>query len=379
MLIVLPMSLRSALFALALLLGAPFANAAGPSFDIAPPDTRPHVELPAAGWSIERGLYADVYGPAGEGALVRRLANHAATMAPILIQRLGVRPGGTLDIYVLDDQAEFQRLQPGRIPDWADGTAWPKYRLIFLRAPNLRANTADPVETVLTHELVHALLGPAFGGRDVPTWLQEGLAQFYAGESNARALAMARGDYGGGSFSLSQLTDGFPINPAGARLAYAQSADFIGFVAGHSGDAGLQTLVRHLAAGETTDAALRAAIGMSLSEADAAWRKPTENIVWTRHFMNPGLWGAAGAVLLGVAAYRRTRRGKLKLERWEEEERLQAARRLAEIERQREQAELQGLRPRTDDDRYLNMVPYQPNHLRQVQVFPSRGGPHFRE
>lgn len=342
------MLIRSALLSLAMLFGSSSAFAGEARMQVAPPDDRPTVEAPSGGWRTETGLYADVHGPQGEGAVVRRLANHAAKSIPELIVKLGIRPGQTLDVYVLDRQEDFENMQPGRIPDWADGTAWPRWGLIFLRAPNLRGGTAEPLETVLDHELVHALLGQAFGRRNVPTWLQEGLAQFYAGESNARALAMAQGDYGGGSFSLGQLASGFPINPAGARLAYAQSADFIGFVAGHSGEAGLRALVASLAAGEDVNTAIYIATGMSLAEADAAWRKPTEGWEWTRYLMNPGVWGAAGATLLGVAAYRRTKRGNAKLERWEEEERRQAARRLAEIERLRQES--------ANNETYLNFI-----------------------
>ena len=128
-----------ACFALiATLLGSPVALAGGGELSVAPPDERPLVEAPSGGFTVEHGLYADVYGPPGDGKLVRRLANHAATKVPELMETLGVRPGGTLDIYVLDDQEQFHSLQPGRVPDWADGTTWPRWGLIFLRAPHLR-------------------------------------------------------------------------------------------------------------------------------------------------------------------------------------------------------------------------------------------------
>jgi hypothetical protein len=309
---------------LAITPGVVSAAAAGPrerAFEVAPPDDRPQIGEPDGGWVSEVGLYATVHGPRGEAALVRRLANHAAAAVPRLVEQVGVPPGRTLDVYVVDTERDFRELQPGHTPDWADGTAWPRWGLVFLRAPSLRAGDAGPLTTVLDHEIVHALLGSAFGDRPVPRWLQEGLAQYWAGEASARALPLAQGDYGGELFSLAQITAGFPQNPLGARLAYAQSADLVGWIAAHHGEDALRALVRAMAAGANSAEGIRAATGLSMGEVDAAWRAPMQSTGWLRWLVNSQIGWLLAAAALVVGGLRRRARGREKLARWEESER----------------------------------------------------------
>ena len=60
-----------------------------------------------------------------------------------LAKRLGVPMGRPVDVYLAPDEATFRSLQPGTIPDWADGTAWPTRGLVYLRSPRIRAGTAS--------------------------------------------------------------------------------------------------------------------------------------------------------------------------------------------------------------------------------------------
>ncbi len=303
---------------------APPAEAAAERWDVAPAAAaRPTVEEPAGGWRTEVGLYADVHGAWEDQAVVVRLANHAASAVPTLAARLGLRPSGLIDVYVLPTEAAFHSVQPGRTPDWADGTAWPRHGLIFLKTPDIRSGTAAPLEQVLEHELVHVLLGQAFGPRPVPRWLQEGMAQFYSGEATwERAIALARNDFGLEPMPLGSITSGFPPDPVRAQLAYAQSADFVTWLHARGGDDALRTLVVELAAGAETSEAVYAAAGLTLDEADEAWRstQPATSD-WYRWVTNPAPWWGAIAGFLALGAWRRRRHGQRKLERWDAEER----------------------------------------------------------
>lgn len=337
---------------LALLFGAPAASAADhgiPQAVMKPAPAewvRPTVPEPAAGWVTETGLYGDVHSTWGDKATARRLASHLATSLPALAKRIGVYPGATIEVYVVESEADFHRMQPGQTPDWADGTAWPDASLIFLKSPSIRPGDASPLETVLDHELVHVLLGQAFGGRPVPHWLQEGYAQFYAGEAFERSLSMARNEYGLAPMPLFELTRSFPKDALHAQLAYAESADFVTWIARRSGEAALRTLVTDLAEGRSVNDAITRATGLSMDKANEAWlgTVPTSN-AWYRWLTNTNvLWGALG-VLMAVGAWRRRQHAKAKLARWEAED---AARAAALLERQAAawaQAEESGLQP----------------------------------
>ncbi|MSQ01524.1 MAG: hypothetical protein EXR71_06480 [Myxococcales bacterium] len=320
------MRFRAIALVLAWLLGgAGLATAApnpGPRWEQAPEVDRPDIPEPPGGWTTELGLHADVHGTWPDRATLVRLANHAATSIPALAKRLGVLPGPTTQVYVVPSEEAFRTLQPGSTPEWADGTAWPRWSLIFLKSPSIRDGTATSLSTVLDHELVHVLLGQAFGRRPVPRWLQEGMAQFYAGEATwERRIALASNEYGLEPLPLATITTGFPRDAAWAHLAYAQSADFIAWVAGRAGEDGLRTLVRELVAGRSTDDALRAAVGLSVDEADAIWRARLPiSQDWYRWVTNGSLWWGTAAGFLALAAWQRKRRAAVKLARWEAEE-----------------------------------------------------------
>jgi hypothetical protein len=323
---------------LALLLSIGSA-AAGPTLQSAPTESpRPEVAAPLGGWWTEDGLYARVHAAPEDAATARRLAAHAARAVPRLAARLGVAAGGRLDIYVAPSAEEFARMQPGLPPDWADGTAWPRHGLVFLRAPSARPGTADPLEQVLDHEIVHVLVGRLFaaGGADSapPRWLQEGLAQWLSGEvgpDTARALGS------GGLLPLAELTSSFPADPLRARLAYASSADFVVFLASSWGEDAVRRLVHRMAEGADADAALVTATGASLAEVEAAWRADwADPLFWARVAQGSTdvLWGLA-AVGLVAGAYRARARNRAVLARWEEEE--------AAYERRRAEALAEGL------------------------------------
>lgn len=283
------------------------------------------MEAPAGGWRTEIGLYADVHGEWSDQSTLTRLANHAASALPRMAARLGVRPAGPIDVYVLSTEADFHRLQPGRTPDWADGTAWPAHGLIFLKSPSIRPGTAAPLEQVLEHELVHVLLGQAFGARPVPRWLQEGMAQFYSGEATwERAIALARNDFGIEPMPLASITGGFPPDPVRAELAYAQSADFVTWLHGRGrcGAANARSPSRGRRArlrGPPHGHGAGARRGRCRLANLAAGHL---RLVPLAH-QSRALVGSAAA-LLAVGAYRRRRRGQLKLERWDAEERARA-------------------------------------------------------
>jgi hypothetical protein len=226
-------------------------------------------------------------------------------------------------VYVAPTQGAFHTLQPGTPPSWADATAWPHLGAIFLRAPDLRVGGDEPLEQVLEHELVHVLLGRAFAPGHPPAWLQEGVAQVLArqlGPESGRTLAQGAlaGEMGG----LESIEHGFPIDPVRARLAYAQSADFVAYLVDTYGADTLPRLVRESAAGQPMSAAVYRATGRFLEDVEADWRSrhggPSRGVA---AFVNDGTWlfAIGGVALIGVGIARR-RRFRRRLEEMAREE-----------------------------------------------------------
>lgn len=275
---------------------------------------------PAGGWRTVPGLHADVHAAEADLDVARRLADHGARAIPALAGRLGLPAGTHLDVYVAPDAEAFAAQQPAEPPAWADGTAWPRQGLVFLRAPRARDGTADALEAVLEHEVVHVLVGQAFLPRDVPRALGEGLAQYFAGQAIRRANES--GAQGVPRFGAAwELFRAFPRDAARARIRYAQAADFVAWFAAEHGEAGLVRWVGALAAGAAPEDALREAVGIDQRGLEEAWAARAQGLpTWFRRALDSQAWWLLGAVGLGVGGYRRVKRKRLQLRRMELEE-----------------------------------------------------------
>lgn len=299
------------------------ALAAGPEIREAPVLERPEIAAPSGGWWPESGQYATVYAAGADHQVARRLSDHAASAVPTLAARLGVPAGGTIDVYIAPTQHDFEAMQPGEPPEWADGTAFPQWGLIFLRSPGLRPGGAETLEQVLDHELVHVLVGRAFAPAIPPRWLQEGLAQYYAGELGPKieedlgSVVFGREQL----FSLRQLSSGFYGDQVRARHAYAAAADFIGFVVQRYGEGSVRRLIAEMGDGARFEPALRVATGQDLETVEAAWRGDRLDLAQMfRAAMSSQLLWALGGVLLVIGWWRRRRAARRKLERWQLED-----------------------------------------------------------
>jgi hypothetical protein len=291
-------------------------------------DAEARLELPAmpAEWMVERGTYLRVHGARHDSELLLRLARHGSSALPRLADELQVPIGKTIHVVVAGSDTEFRAMQPGDAPTWADATAYPALGTIYLRAPRARAGDPEPLEQVLDHELVHVLLGRAFAPDRPPQWLQEGVAQVLAQQTGPQTTRdIARGMLGGGLIGLEELSWGFPADPLRARLAYAESADFIQYLKVSHGPEVLPRLVHEVARDAEIGAALRRSTGVAMADLEADWRDGFESnwtFSWTALTQSPEWVLGLGGLLLVVGGVMRRRRFHRRLEEMEEEERL---------------------------------------------------------
>jgi hypothetical protein len=292
-----------------------------PAGVLAPPPVLPPTFVHIA------GPHVTVAASPEDAPVARHLAAHAESALPRLARALGLPAGGPILLVLAPDAASFAALQPGAPPDWADGTAWPTRGLVFLHAPRARRGDATPLAQVLDHELVHIILGRAFAPRRVPTWLQEGLAQLYAAELGPDAAArISAARLGDSLLSLRSLTGAFPEDAGRARLAYAQSADFVAYVRAEHGEESLRALIGALAAGRPFEEAVGTATGQSVDALDRAWRARLDaSPAWISAAANESLLFTVGAGALVLGALGARRRKRRTLARWEAEERVQEA------------------------------------------------------
>ena len=140
--------------------------------------------------------------------------------------------GSLMDYYseqqtpvILYSRKQFKELT--RSPDWSGGLYDGKVRL-----PVGGIDTVDEkVKKLLAHEYMHAILRE-IAGRNIPCWLNEGLAQLAEYEQEDRTLVMfEQARKHGMLFKLAALETSFK-NYSGMRamLAYEQSYSFVRFL-----------------------------------------------------------------------------------------------------------------------------------------------------
>ncbi len=241
-----------------------------------------------------------------------------------------------IELRVVRDASDLPHVAPPghSAPAWAVGVAYPRYGIISValrRGPNI----LDPVFT-LRHELAHLALGAALGAR-APRWLHEGFAYQHSPEySRERIETLAGMAWFGSTIPLTELDTSFPAGELPAHRAYAESYDFVGFLAkrGRWEDAAddgdrfaFRRFLRELAAGSTLDAAALRAFGRPMQALFEEWR----NDLSRRYRLMPiGLLGFAlwilVALLLIAAWWRRRRQAKRRLAQWESEDLARRAR-----------------------------------------------------
>jgi hypothetical protein len=279
------------------------------------------------GWSSTTGVYARVHSSPEHLSTQIRLSRHAEEAIPRIARVLGLPAARRIEVILTGSDDEFRSLQPRPPPLWADATAWPRRSWIFLRTNRVRGGTARPDTQVFDHEITHILLGQSFGNRTPPAWLQEGLSQWIAGEYTPETTRqIAAGLLGKGLHSLESLQTGFPNDPVQARLAYAQSADLIAWIAAEHGEEAIRTLVISMAGGSPFEASIKRATGKRMSAIDRAWRSRLEDSwLWVHSLTVDTFLMSLGAVLLVVAFFAVRFRNRRKLALWKEQEALEDA------------------------------------------------------
>ena len=237
----------------------------------------------------------------------------------------------TIEIRVTHDVRDMASMAPvGRgVPPWAVGVAYPDLGILIVAAR--RGGETLDIEGTLDHELAHLALGAAIGDA-APRWLHEGFAYQHSTDwSWERAQTLASMAWWDNIAELDELERTFPSAELPVSRAYAQSYDFVGFLANrgrwidHYDDGDrwpFRRMLAALAAGQDLNAAARSAYGSSLDELFGEWRADLRQ----RFFMIPaGLFGlvlwVASAVLLVLAWRRRRRLNLALLSRWEVDER----------------------------------------------------------
>ena len=170
------------------------------------------------------------------------------------------------------------------------------------------------IEKVVPHEVGHVMvaraLGPALPA--LPTWFNEGIAEYVAGETAAQVDPIWVQAVGGGSsLDLADLDAAIGERGEQAGLAYAESASIVNFLVAERGEAVIADLIRSLARTRDFERSLQEVTGWRTSELESTWRRAVvRRWRWPLLFQSPlVLYGVMVLLfLIGLVRHFRERR-----------------------------------------------------------------------
>lgn len=352
---------------LAVLFGAPSASAQERQAPADLLEASAVPEMPEGFEAIEDGQVTWQF-PAQARELVELLRDQTREDRERVTQDLEA-PESPVLIRIGRDPDEMTALAPPEAPPpaYAVGVTYPALSLVLLTLSAPTTWERPPVDRVLVHEWSHLSLHRAVGAAHVPVWFDEGLAIHEARErSMDRVRTLWEATVRGSLLPLSELDARFPSRPHAVDLAYAESADFVGWLLTRTdgGPGAVRRVLHRMRDGDTFQAAMSETFN-SVTQLEIDWRAELAR----RYAALPLLIGSSFAWLVVLAllvlAYRRKRRDVARtLARWEAEEAREEAARLAraraEMERMWRDADEEADRatrdeteapppPRTDD------------------------------
>jgi len=213
-------------------------------------------------------------------------------------------------------------------PSWAAGVAYSEYGVVSIA--HASGTEINDVLSVTSHELAHLALSSALHNQ-VPRWLNEGFAYLHSSDwSMARMEVLTGLAWSGNIIPLRDLDRSFPAAEIEVHKAYAQSYDFVAFLARRGryidkkdeGDRWpFRNFLAHMAAGMSPDQAARKAYSTPLDSLYGEWYEDLRS----RYMLVPAslfglfVWTFA-AFLLVLGYWRKSRNTKKILAQWEIEE-----------------------------------------------------------
>jgi hypothetical protein len=275
--------------------------------------TAPVLSLPSPldGYETERVGTVTWTFPESERDRTEELMDSVEEHWAALLDNFGVPIDDQLIIRVARNPREMRAMAPygHPPPDYATGVAYSQWGVILLTMSAPETWQPPDLEVVLVHELSHVALYRAVLGNPVPLWFNEGVA---IQQSEVRLLprmeSLLRAAAQRSMLRLSELDDRFPNRPHEVNVAYAQSADVVGFLRRTDNDERrFHRLIQSLREGETFDTALATAYGWTRIGLERQWRESLR----TRYRILPALFAGStiwvAAAILVVFAYRRRR------------------------------------------------------------------------
>jgi hypothetical protein len=237
-------------------------------------------------------------------------------------------PARRFDVYLMPTRKSFRDALGGRLPEWTGAYANPMYNRMVVKSP--RWNSESSFENSLVHELVHLVVHNYLGVRDLPRWMDEGLAIFYSGEQRWKtATALSKAISTNSLIPLSDIDYVLEYHQVKADLAYQQSYSAVHYMLRTYDIEAVRQILSDIRMGAPVQKAFFDATASSLTEFEIEWQtyaRKTHKWMWF-YEIDEFVWVFI-FVLVVLAFIARRIRNKSIERQWQEEQEIAARLRL---------------------------------------------------
>jgi hypothetical protein len=181
-------------------------------------------------------------------------------------------PSG-LSLFIAPDQASFDELTGGAVPEWGAGVAIPSLNRIVIPGFGAQRTRGWSEARVLKHEWAHLGLHQHLNGLRIPNWFNEGYAEWASGGWNPGEGWRLRVAFAlGNAPPLDSLVLAWPRDAASAGLAYLLSATAVEYLVRESGERGLRLFLDRWRSERSFASALRNTYGLTVGQFEEDWK-----------------------------------------------------------------------------------------------------------
>ena len=222
-------------------------------------------------WQVETAHVLDIYWYSLGASLVKELTEGVESRLSRVKLEVNIPEERKPKVFMYPDSEEL-RSAVLFTQEWTGALAYGDYNIILIP---VHSNNLGWAKRTLAHEITHLLVREATFGPfgDMPTWLNEGLAQYAEGkmeEYHRQALddAIKRDKL----LSVRSLGSSFSTDPNQASLAYAQSFSLVSFLIDTYDWSKMRELLAIFKGGSTYDNALLEVYAVDTDELEERWR-----------------------------------------------------------------------------------------------------------
>jgi hypothetical protein len=222
-------------------------------------------------WSVKEFPDFNIYWHDQNDAMINRLLDEIQVRLDRIQLDVDIPPERKPKVFIYTSSTELRDAVLFE-QEWTGALAYPSFNII-LTAVN--SNIYDWAADALPHEITHLLVGEIIFGPfgDIPTWLDEGLAQYTElkmPEYKQQALDAAK--VAGTLIPISSLSGSFPTSGSNAILAYAESSSIVSFLIEEYGWGNMRLLLDTFKDGATSDQALMTAYSFNVDGLEKKWK-----------------------------------------------------------------------------------------------------------